>query len=84
MPITAQVRQELNKKVSDGVSVYEMAAESGVDRATIGRFQAGKSKLSGGTLDRLCRYLRLTLTEGDDAGDEADSERDLFDGLEEE
>lgn len=47
--------------VESGLSQYEIARRSGVDKAALSRFTHGQSGLTTGTLDRLAEALGLEL-----------------------
>lgn len=55
--ITEQLRETLGK----AESLYDLAEESGVDRAVISRFMTGKRTITLETLDKLAEVLKLRL-----------------------
>ena len=61
--IIADIRAELKRRVLDGESMYSLAAESGIDRASLSRFKRGLRELSVENLDRLAHFLRLRITD---------------------
>ncbi len=56
--ITEQLRQAIEES---GLSAYRLAADSGVNVATVLRFKNGERSLSLSSVDGLCRVLGLEL-----------------------
>lgn len=71
--VTDQVRGAIERS---GQTEYALAKGAGVDRATLGRFLRGESGGNGETIDRVCDYLGLKLTEGRRGRAAAPSRRD--------
>ena len=58
MTITDQLRRAIR---ASGKSRYWLSGESGVDKAALSRFMAGKATLTLPSLDRLAEVLGLEL-----------------------
>lgn len=58
--ISDQLREIIRAEVGDG-SLYDLAAEAGINRSVLSRFLAGKRTMTLETADRLGELLRLRI-----------------------
>lgn len=58
--ISGQVRKAIT---SSGISRYRISLETGIDKAALSRFMAGKVGLTLNSVDKLAEYLDLEIVQ---------------------
>jgi plasmid maintenance system antidote protein VapI len=59
MTISQQLKTAIKRS---GESCYAISRATGIDKAALSRFMAGKRGLTSGSIDKLARYLGLKFT----------------------
>lgn len=60
-----RIRDTISRIVAQrGISPYRLSKLTGLNESALARYLKGKSDMTGGSLDKVCKALGLTLTEG--------------------